>query len=126
MYMKKCEYCSKEISYFDMYCSDECQESACKFYDLRDKFGKVFTFLDAIFVFMIPIGVFLGTMIGGFADAMIVIGFVGLGVMLNILPFPTESMIKKHQIKKSMKLCRIFGILLIAIGIIGGIIFWVI
>ena len=35
--MKKCEFCGKEISYFDMYCQDECQENANKFYDLRDK-----------------------------------------------------------------------------------------
>lgn len=121
--MKKCEYCGKEISYFDMYCGDECQKKACKFYDLRDKYGKIFTFFDAIFVFMIPIGVFIGSVIGGFADAMIVIGFIGLGIMLNILPFPTESMIKKHKIHKSMNMCRIFGLILIVIGIIGWIIF---
>ena len=45
--MKKCEFCGKEISYFDMYCQDECQENANKFYDLRDKYGKLFAFLDA-------------------------------------------------------------------------------
>ena len=30
--MKKCEYCGKEISYFDMYCTDEGQEKG----DLAD------------------------------------------------------------------------------------------
>lgn len=124
--MKKCEYCGKEISYYDMYCSDECQNKTNKFYDLRDNYGKLFTFFDTIFVFLIPIGVFLGTLVGGMGDAMIVTGFVGLGLMLLLLPFPTESMIRKHKILKAKKLCRIFGLVLIAIGIIGAIIMFVI
>ncbi len=123
--MKKCEYCGKEISYFDMYCSDECQNNTNKFYDLRDNYGKLFTFFDAIFVFMIPIGVFLGSLVGGLGDAMIVIGFVGLGIMLLLLPFPTESMIRKHKIQKSKKMCRIIGLILIAIGLIGAFIMFV-
>ena len=121
--MKKCEYCGKEISYFDMHCNEDCQMKAGKFYDLRDKYGKLFTVFNTIFVFMIPIGVFIGSVIGGFADALIVIGFVGLGIMLNLLPFPTESMIKKHKIQKSMKICRIFGLILVVIGLIGAVIF---
>lgn len=120
--MKKCEYCGKEISYFDMYCTDECQEKAGKFYDLRENYGKLFAFFDAIFVFMIPIGIFLGSLVGAMGDIMIVIGLIGLGIMLNILPFPTESMIHKHQIQKSKKMCRIFGGVLIVIGIVGAII----
>ncbi|MCH5202226.1 MAG: hypothetical protein J1F17_03365 [Oscillospiraceae bacterium] len=124
--MKKCEYCGKEISYYDMYCSDECQNKTNKFYDLRDNYGKLFTFLDTIFVFLIPIGVFLGTLVGGLGDGMIVTGFVGLGFMLLFLPFPTESMIKKHKIMKAKKMCRIFGLVLIAIGIIGAIIMFAI
>jgi hypothetical protein len=124
--MKKCEFCSKEISYFDMYCNDDCQEKAGKFYDLRDRFGKLFTFFDAIFVFLIPVGLFLGTLVGGLGDIMIVIGLVGLGIMLLLLPFPTESMIRKYQLQKAIKLCRIFGLILIVIGIIGAIIMFVI
>lgn len=120
--MKKCEYCGKEISYFEMYCQDECQENACKFYDLRDKFGKMFAFFDAIFVFMIPIGVFIGSLIGTMGDLMIIIGFIGLGIMLLLLPFATESMIRKHQIKKAKFMCRIFALVLIVIGLVGAVI----
>lgn len=120
--MKKCEYCGKEISYYDMYCCDECQEKAGKFYDMRDDYGKVFTLLDTIFVFMIPLGIFLGTLTGAIGNSLIVVGLVGLGIMLNLLPFPTESMIRKHQIEKSKKMCRIFGLILVAIGIVGAII----
>ena len=120
--MKKCEYCGKEISYYDMYCCDECQEKAGKFYDMRDDYGKVFTLLDTIFVFMIPLGIFLGTLTEAIGNSLIVVGLVGLGIMLNLLPFPTESMIRKHQIEKSKKMCRIFGLILVAIGIVGAII----
>ena len=120
--MKKCEYCGKEISYFDMYCCDECQEKAGKFYDMRDDYGKVFALLDTVFVFMIPLGIFLGTLTGAIGNSLIVVGLVGLGIMLNLLPFPTESMIRKHQIEKSKKMCRIFGLVLVAIGIVGAII----
>jgi hypothetical protein len=124
--MKKCEFCAKEISYFDMYCCDDCQNKAAKFYNLRDKYGKLFTFFDAIFVFLIPVGLFLGTLTGALGDAMIVLGLLGLGIMLLLLPFPTESMIRKYQLQKAIKLCRIFGLILIAIGIIGAIIMFVI
>ena len=110
--MKKCEFCGKEISYFDMYCQDECQENANKFYDLRDKYGK-------LFVFLIPIGIMAGSLFGAIGDSLIVIGFGGLGIMLLLLPFPTESMIRKHQIKKAILMCRIFALILILIAIIG-------
>ena len=98
--MKKCEFCGKEISYFDMYCQDECQENANKFYDLRDKYGKLFAFLDAIFVFLIPIGIMAGSLFGAIG----------------------ESMIRKHQIKKAILMCRIFALILILIAVIGIII----
>ena len=120
--MKKCEFCGKEISYFDMYCQDKCQENANKFYDLRDKYGKLFAFLDAIFVFLIPIGIMAGSLFGAIGDSLIVIGFGGLGIMLLLLPFPTESMIRKHQIKKAILMCRIFALILILIAVIGIII----
>lgn len=31
--MKKCEFCGKQISYFDQYCDDECHIKANKFYE---------------------------------------------------------------------------------------------
>ncbi|MBQ9673108.1 MAG: hypothetical protein IJV39_00590 [Ruminococcus sp.] len=121
--MKKCDYCGTEISYHDIYCGEECQDKAAKFYNLRDEYEKLFTFLDAVFVFMIPIGLFIGMFAGNLGDILIVSGLIGLGIMLLILPFPTESMIKKYKIKKAKKLCRYFALILIAVGIIGAVIF---
>ncbi len=117
--MKKCEYCAKEISYHDMYCCDDCQEKASRFYDLRDEYEKLFTFLDAVFVFMIPIGLFIGMFTGKVGDVLIVGGLYGLGIMLLILPFPTDSMIKKFKLKKAKQICRYFALFLILIGLIG-------
>ncbi|MGN1051666.1 MAG: DUF2116 family Zn-ribbon domain-containing protein, partial [Acutalibacteraceae bacterium] len=62
--MKKCEYCAKEISYHQMYCDDDCQLNANKFYEKRENFSRIFTILNTIFVFAIPIGIFLFPIIG--------------------------------------------------------------
>ena len=63
-----------------------------------------------------------GSLFGAIGDSLIVIGFGGLGIMLLLLPFPTESMIRKHQIKKAILMCRIFALILILIAVIGIII----
>ena len=31
--MKKCDYCAKEISYFEQYCDENCQANANKYYE---------------------------------------------------------------------------------------------
>ena len=51
--MKKCEYCAKEISYHDMYCDEECQKKANDFYDLKEKFVKLFAIVNGICVISI-------------------------------------------------------------------------
>ena len=30
--MKKCDYCAKEISYYDQYCDENCEKKALDFY----------------------------------------------------------------------------------------------
>lgn len=54
--MKKCEFCGKQISYFDQYCDDECHIKANKFYEKGERFGKLFAVINMICVFGIPIG----------------------------------------------------------------------
>lgn len=114
--MKKCEYCAKEISYYDQYCSDECQIKANKHYELSDKFAKIFLVINVIGVFGIPVGLFLMS-ISKYVGAVVASGScVLLGIMLIFLPFPTESMIKKFKIKKAMTITRIVGIAVVALG----------
>ena len=57
--MKKCEFCGKQISYFDQYCDDECHIKANKFYEKGERFGKLFAVINMICVFGIPIGLFM-------------------------------------------------------------------
>ena len=114
--MKKCEYCAKEISYHEQYCSDECQIKANKHYELSDKFAKIFYIINVICVFGIPVGLFLMS-ISKYVGAVVASGScVLLGIMLICLPFPTESMIKKFKIKKAATITRIIGIALFALG----------
>lgn len=115
--MKKCDYCAKEISYFDQYCSDDCHAKANKYYEISDKFGGVFSVINGICVFGIPVGLFLlpfSKTIGTFVAA---ISCLILGIMLILLPFPTDNMISKSKLQKAIKITRIIGICVIVLGI---------
>lgn len=116
--MKKCEYCAKEISYFDQYCSDECQKKAVEFYDMREKYTKVFSVINVICVFSIPVGLFLlsFTQVVGFT--MLSLGMFFLGIMIMLLPFPVENMISSMKIKKAVKVTRFIGLGLMILGLI--------
>ena len=55
LYMKKCEYCAKEISYHEQYCSDECHINANKYYEKAEKFARPFYIISTICVIAIPV-----------------------------------------------------------------------
>lgn len=115
--MKQCEYCSKEISYHDMYCDEECQRKANAFYDLKEKFSKLFAVLNGICVLSIGIFIFAFSFfpeVGMFGAAA---ALLILGIMYFFLPFPPEIMTHKYKIEKSIKICRIIAIILFAIGL---------
>ena len=46
--LKKCDYCAKEISYFEQYCSEECHGNANKYYETTEKYGKLFSIINMI------------------------------------------------------------------------------
>ena len=119
--MKKCEYCAKEISYFDQYCDEDCHAKANGYYEMCEKYGKLFSVINIICVFGIPIGLFIFSFLKG-PGAVIAAGscFV-LGLTLILLPFPTEGMISKHKIQGAMKRTRIFGLIIIAFGFVVSI-----
>ena len=116
--MKKCEYCAKEISYHEMYCGDECQSRANYFYDLRDKFQKLYMVINGIFVIAIGICIFLYSFlrdvgaIGGAASLLI------LGVMYFFLPFPPDVMIHKYKLKKSIFITKIIAAVVFLLGLL--------
>lgn len=115
--MKKCEFCAKEISYHEMYCCDECQEGANKYYDLREKFQKPYAVVNGIFVIAVGICIFLysfmrdvGAIGGGSA-------LVILGVMYFFLPFAPDVMIQKYKLKKSIFITKIIAAIIFALGL---------
>ena len=115
--MKRCNYCAKEISYHEMYCSDDCQIKANNFYDLREKFTKFFAVFNGIFVMSIGVGIFAYSFIPKLGAWMVTIALLVLGVMYYFLPFPPEIMLDKHKIKKSVFICRIIAGVLFTLGI---------
>lgn len=114
--MKKCDYCAKEITYFEQYCSDECQRRANKYYETNEKYGKLFSVINVICVFGIPVGLFLFPFSKTVGTVLASVCCVVLGIMLLFLPFPTEGMISKLKLQKSMKITRIIGASVIALG----------
>lgn len=115
--MKHCDYCAKEIDYFDQYCDIDCQVSANKFYELREKYEKLFSIINCICIFGIPIGLFIFTFAKIPGIIVTFVSFIILGTMIILLPFPTENMISKYKLKKALKITRIIGIAVILIGI---------
>ena len=80
--MKKCEYCAKEISYHEQYCSIDCHAEANKYYEKCEKFGKLFSIINGICVFGIPIGLFVSTFLRLPGTIIALVSCVVLGIML--------------------------------------------
>ena len=122
--MKKCDYCAKEITYFEQFCCEECEQKHKKYYDDSERHSKKFMVLNTIFVFAIPIGLFFGAFNKFVGIPMAAICCVLQGIMLILLPMPTEGMIKKRKLKNAIKVSRIFGCVVIGLGLlIVGMIF---
>lgn len=116
--MKKCDYCGKEITYFEQYCSDDCEKRTVKYYDFSRKFGKLFAVVNFVCVFGIPIGLFLLSIAKFLGTALAASSCLLLGIMLILLPFPTDSMISKFKLKKAIKVTRIIGLCVIVLGLL--------
>lgn len=117
--MKKCEYCAKEISYHEMYCSDECQNGANKFYDMRDSVTKAIAIFNGICVMSIGIGIFIFSMVRNIGAYMISIPMVILGLLFLFFPIPADVMIQKMKIKKAIDVTRIIAVVLLVLGIVA-------
>ena len=116
--MKKCDYCAKEISYYDQYCDEECEKKALDFYTLRERYTKVFSVLNIIGVFGIPAGLFLSAIDATVGFSITAFSLMLVGVTVFFLPFPVENMISSMKIKKAVFITRMIGIGFFVLGII--------
>ena len=116
--MKKCDYCAKEISYFDQYCCEECERRTILYYRRSERFSRLFTVVNTICVFGIPVGLFLASFAPAVGVTIAALSCTILGAMLILLPFPTEGMIRKHKLQKAIKMSRIFGGAVIGLGVL--------
>lgn len=116
--MKKCGYCAKEISYHEMYCCDECQNSVNRFYELREKYQKVFSAVNGIFVLLIGISIFFYALFQNLGVFGVMISLFVLGILYFFLPFPPEVMIQKYKLKKSIKICRFIALGIFLLGVV--------
>lgn len=116
--MKKCEYCAKEISYHEMFCSDECQNASNKFFEMREKYQKPFSVINGIFVLCIGICLFLYAFTKGIGAIGGACSLIILGVMYFFLPFPPDVMIQKYKLKKSIFITRVIAGVIFFLGII--------
>lgn len=117
--MKKCEFCAKEISYHDMYCCDDCQTNANKFYDTRDKISKIMGVINGVCVMSIGIGLFVFSFLREVGGFMISIPLFILGLLFLIFPMPADVMINKYKIEKSMKMTRAIAIGMLVLGVVA-------
>lgn len=122
--MKKCDYCAKEISYYEQYCCEECERRTVEYHERNQRFAKLFMIVNTVCVFGIPVGLFLASFSAAVGLSVAVASCVVLGLMLILLPFPTEGMVRKHKLKKALSLSRIFGCAVIGLGaLIAGLAF---
>lgn len=115
--MKKCDYCGKEISYMEQYCDENCTRQALKYYHLHEKFAKLFSFINIVCIFGIPIGLFMFSFARDIGFTILALSLLIEGLTVMILPFPVENMITSMKIKKAMKVTRIIGAVIFALGV---------
>lgn len=102
-----------------MYCDDKCENSANKYYDMRDKIQTIMSIINGVGVMSIGIGIFVFSFLKAVGAYMVAIPLVILGILYLLFPVPADVMIQKYKIEKSVKLTRIIAVVLLVLGIIA-------
>ncbi len=119
--MKRCEYCGKEITYYQMYCDDNCEENANKFYEKRESIEKLIGIINGICVLSIGIGLFIFSFSAAIGAYMVAVPLDILGLLFLLFPIPADVMINKHKIEKSVKITRIIALIVLVLGVIASV-----
>ena len=101
-----------------MYCCDKCEEQAQLFYQLREKYQKLFAVLNGIFVMAIGISIFLYSFLRDIGCIAGSTALMVLGLMYFLLPYPPDVMIQKYKLQKSIKITRIIAVVLFTLGLL--------
>lgn len=120
--MKTCNFCAKEISYHEMYCSEDCEKKHIAYFAKRAKLQKLLAAVNILGTCSIAVGIFLYALHNLVGSMMIASGLLSVGLITTLLPTPTENIIKKYKLKKAVKIIRYFGFALLTLGI-GALIF---
>jgi len=117
--MKQCDYCGKEITYAQLYCCEQCNENALRYYKNEKRFKNIFGFINVISIIALMIACFIALLFSA-KIAMISAGIslVVMGLAVFIFPMPTLNQIKKQKIKKAIFSTKIIGIILAILGIV--------
>lgn len=114
--MKKCDYCGKEISYMEQYCDESCHRNALNYYEKQEKYSKLFSFINIVCIFGIPIGLFIFSFRSSIGFTILSFSLAIEGLTILLLPFPVENMITSMKIKKAINVTRIIGAAILLLG----------
>ncbi len=115
IFMKKCEYCAKELeSYHLQYCKDtDCEKLALEFYDKRRSREKIFGIINIVCISFIMIGLILAVFKPVPGNIIVAITLLILGFTVLAMPFAPENFYQKYRIQKTTRMVRILGLVLL-------------
>lgn len=120
--MKKCEYCAKEITYFEQYCSEDCEGKANEYYKLVENKTKLFGTINIICFIVLCIAFFWSVFQSSIGIYILGGVLMVMGLLYFLLPFGPENIKDKLKIQKMVKFVKILGISFIVIGLVIGVV----
>ena len=107
--MKCCDYCGKEISYFDQYCCEDCKLKAEQYFQRENKQKGIFGICSIIGVIGCFAGGFLGVIVPEVGLIIFTIALFIIGTSFFLFPLPVLNFVKKYKIKKAVKITKYIG-----------------
>ena len=116
--MKKCDYCAKEVSLNEYYCSEDCEKHAIDYYTVVKDKEKIFSVINVISFFSICASL-IWTMFQPYVGLYILSGvLLVVSILFYIYPFATGLMLEKYKVKKSVSIIKKIAIAILVLSII--------